>query len=117
MKNSQKEKRIIRHKRVRSNIIGTKERPRFSVYRSGKHIFVQLIDDTSKKTIIGFSDATLPNAKKMTKSDRSLATGKFLAEKAIAQKITKVVFDRGGYRYQGRVQKVAEGAREGGLVF
>jgi large subunit ribosomal protein L18 len=117
MKTSQKTKRITRHKRVRSRIMGTMERPRFSVYRSDKHIFVQLIDDVAKKTIVGFSDTVLEKAKKMTKSDRSFATGKLLAEKAAAHKITKVVFDRGGYRYQGRIQKVAEGAREGGLSF
>lgn len=106
----------MRHRRVRSVIRGSKQRPRLAVYRSDKHVFVQLIDDVSGKTIIGFSDISV-KGKKMTKSDRSFSAGKLMAEKAIAQKIKKVVFDRGGYRYQGRVQKVAEGAREGGLEF
>lgn len=117
MKSSQKIQRLRRHRRVRSHIIGTLERPRFSVYRSDKHVFVQLIDDTAKKTIIGFSDIVFEKTKKMNKSERAFAVGKLLAEKAFARKITKVVFDRGGHRYQGRVQKVAEGAREGGLIF
>src|SRR3989344_1336771 len=116
MKGTHSSKRIVRHRRVRSVIRGSKQRPRLAGYRSGKHVFVQLIDDVSGKTMIGFSDATA-KGKKMTKSERSFATGKLMAEKAIALKIKKVVFDRGGYRYQGRVQKVAEGAREGGLEF
>lgn len=117
MKSSSKSQRIVRHRRVRSVVRGSKERPRLSIYRSDKHIFAQLIDDNANKTIIGLSDTVVGASKKMTKSDRSFALGKLLAEKAISQKFKKVVFDRGGYRYQGRVQKIAEGARSGGLEF
>lgn len=113
---TQKEKRIKRHRRVRAQIRGTKNCPRLSVYRSGKHVFLQLIDDDAQKTIVGFSDKEV-SAKKMDKSQRAFASGKLIAEKAKENKIKKIVFDRGGYRYHGRIQKVAEGAREGGLEF
>ena len=116
MKN-QKHKRIIRHKRVRAKIIGSKERPRLSVYRSNKHVFLQLIDDEKKKTLLSISDKAPKNKKKATKSELSYEAGKSLAKKAIEAGIKKIVFDRGGYIYKGRVQKVAEGAREGGLKF
>lgn len=114
---SKKTKRIIRHKRVRSIIRGTNSRPRLSVFRSSKHVFVQLVDDDAKKTIIGISDTEASKSKKMTKSDRAFAIGKLIAQKAGEQKIKKVIFDRGGYQYHGRIQKVAEGARDGGLEF
>src|SRR3989344_6704677 len=104
-------KRMLRHYRVRAKIKGTAERPRLSVYRSNKHVVLQLIDDNARKTIISVSTMN-KGEKKMTKSERSLAAGKRLAEKAKEHKITKIVFDRGGYRYHGRVQKIAEGVRE-----
>ena len=116
MKN-QKLKRIIRHKRVRSKILGTPERPRLSVYRSQKHVFLQLIDDKKGKTLFSVSDKSLKAKNKTTKSELSHEAGKVLAKKAIESGIKKIVFDRGGYIYKGRVKKIAEGAREGGLNF
>ncbi len=109
-------KRIIRHRRVRSTIRGTGSRPRLSVYRSNKNVVLQLIDDDAGKTLIATSTQT-KGSKKVTKSDRAFDAGKRLATKAKEQGITKVVFDRGGFRYHGRIARVAEGAREGGLNF
>ncbi len=117
IKKSTKSIRAIRHKRVRAKIFGTALCPRFSVYRSNKHIFLQLIDDEKGKTLISISDTSLTSKKKMTKSDEAMEAGKALAKKAIAAGIKKIVFDRGGYVYKGRIQKIAEGAREGGLTF
>ncbi|MBI5787188.1 MAG: 50S ribosomal protein L18 [Candidatus Niyogibacteria bacterium] len=112
------QKRIRRHKRVRALVSGTKEKPRFSVYRSNKHIFAQIIDDENGKTIVGVSDRALKSGKKAgTKTERAKSLGLELAEKARGAKVKKVVFDRGGYRYHGRVKAVAEGGREGGLEF
>ena len=112
-----KSKRIVSHRRVRSKVVGSSERPRLSVYRSGKHVFLQLIDDEKGKTLFSASDKSLRGKKKITKSELSFETAKALAKKAIESGIKKIVFDRGGYIYKGRVQKIAEGAREGGLNF
>ena len=110
-----KQKQIRRHAKVRSQINGTAERPRFSVFRSNKGMFLQLIDDLSGKTLVSVSNK---DAKKTgTKTELSFALGKLIAEKAKAEKITTVVFDRSSYKYHGRVKAVADGAREGGLVF
>lgn len=98
-------KRIQRHKRVRSKIFGTKKCPRLSVFRSNKYVFLQIIDDSAKKTLIGIRSSSPKYA------------GKKIASLAKEKKIKKVVFDRGGYLYKGRVKEVAEGAREGGLQF
>ncbi len=97
--------------------MGTSSRPRLSVYRSLKHVFLQLIDDEKGKTLLSVSDKSLKSKKKMTKSESANEAGKVLAKKAIDSGIKKIVFDRGGYIYKGRVQKIAEGAREGGLNF
>ncbi|MCX6731581.1 MAG: 50S ribosomal protein L18 [Candidatus Parcubacteria bacterium] len=112
----------IRHRRVRAKVRGTKDKPRLSVFRSNKHIFLQLIDDNSKKTLISASDfqpkAGPPRAEKKlkkTKTEIAREVGKLLAESAKAKRIKNVVFDRGGYKYHGRVKAAAEGAREGGL--
>lgn len=110
-------KREIRHKRVRAKIVGTASQPRLSVYRSNKHLFLQLIDDEKGKTILGVSDKHIKTKKGRRKSDFAYETGKLVAKLAKEKKITKAVFDRGGYKYQGRIKRVAEGAREGGLVF
>lgn len=107
--------RFIRHKRVRARAIGTKQRPRLSVFRSNKHIFLQLIDDRAGKTLVSAAD--LKSKKKLTKTELAKSAGKKLAETAKEKKIKKVVFDRGGYKYHGRVKAAAEGAREGGLNF
>ncbi len=103
------------HKRIRAKISGTKEQPRLSVFRSNKHIFLQLIDDNSGKTLVSAND--LKTKKKATKTEIAKEVGKELAKLAKAKKIKKVVFDRGGYKYHGRVKASAEGAREGGLNF
>jgi len=107
--------RLIRHKRIRAKAMGTKEKPRLSVFRSNKHIFLQLIDDKAGKTLVSASDEK--NKKKSTKTELAKEAGKKLAEAAKEKKIKKVVFDRGGYKYHGRVKAAAEGAREGGLQF
>jgi large subunit ribosomal protein L18 len=107
-----------RHLRVRRKVAGTAERPRLVVFRSLKHIYAQLVNDDLGVTLLGVSDASEGVAVDGGgKVARGKAAGKLLAEKAKAAGITKVVFDRAGYRYHGRVQAVAEGAREGGLEF
>lgn len=110
-----------RHKRSRRKIHGTIERPRVAVFRSLSHIYAQVIDDTNNKSLFAVSDLT-PEVREMLKSDtkktaRSAIVGKLLAEKALAKGITKVVFDRGGYQYHGRVKALAEAARKAGLEF
>ncbi|HEC21111.1 MAG TPA: 50S ribosomal protein L18 [Candidatus Peregrinibacteria bacterium] len=107
--------RISRHKRVRSKIFGVAERPRLNVYRSLKNIFAQLVDDTQGVTIVAAND--LKEKGKMNKKERAHVVGKALAEKAKEKGISKCLFDRGGYKYHGRVKSLAEGAREGGLEF
>ena len=111
------EKRYRRHKRVRAKIFGTKEVPRLSVFRSAKHIYGQLINDEKGQTLISASDLELRRKKGKTKVEKAREVGKLIAKKALAKKIEKVVFDRGGYAYHGRVKALAEGAREGGLKF
>jgi large subunit ribosomal protein L18 len=113
MKHTQ-DKQIRRHRRVRAKVKGITMRPRLSVSRSSKHIFAQIIDDMKQKTIVGLSDAKV---KGKTKSERAFELGKAVAAKAKENKVTAVVFDRGGFRYQGRIERVAAGAREGGLIF
>lgn len=109
-----KELRIKRHKKVRKNIAGTKNCPRLSVFRSGKHIYAQIIDDTRDQTLVAESDLKI---KKNKKAEKAYIIGKKLAEKAAKIKIKTVVFDRGGFLYHGRVAQLARGAREGGLKF
>jgi large subunit ribosomal protein L18 len=115
---SRQQLRYRRHLRVRRKVAGTAERPRLVVYRSLKHIYAQLVNDELGVTVLGVSDASegvqVDGAGKV---GRAKGTGKLLAEKAKAAGIAKVVFDRAGYRYHGRVQAVADGAREGGLEF
>lgn len=108
-----KQSRMKKHIKVRKNIMGTKERPRLSVYRSSQHIYAQIIDDGQSKTLASASDVK----EKGTKLQKAYNVGKSLAEKALKSKIKQVVFDRGGFLYQGRVAEVAKGAREGGLKF
>lgn len=110
-------KRYIRHKRVRAKINGTKECPRLSVFRSSQHIYAQLIDDVKGKTLVSFSDEKIKDSKKMDKTQVAKEVGISLAKKALKEKIEKIVFDRGGYKYHGRIKALAEGAREGGLKF
>ncbi len=110
--------RLRRHKRVRKLISGTAERPRLNVFRSLKHIYAQIIDDTKGITLV--SASTLDKELKENyggNKDAARAVGKLVAQRAIDAGIKSVVFDRGGYIYHGRVQELAEGAREGGLEF
>lgn len=111
--------RAKRKKRVRAKIRGTSVCPRLSVFRSNKSIYTQIIDDERGETLTAVSEKELGNnpSKKETKIVRARKVGQILAQKAKDRKIKTVVFDRGGYRYQGRVKSLAEGAREGGLVF
>lgn len=100
---------------VRKKVVGTKDCPRLAVFRSGKYIYAQVIDDGTGKTLAFESDLKLKE--KGTKIDRAFQVGKKIAEKALKTGIKKIVFDRGGFLYHGRVAKLAEGAREGGLNF
>jgi len=110
------EKRYRRHQRIRSRIKGTEKCPRLSVFRSNKYIYAQLINDFDGKTLVSVSDVKISKSK-LNKTEKAKEIGSLLAKKAIAQKIKKIIFDRGGYKYHGRIQAVAEGAREGGLKF
>ncbi len=107
------EKRIKRHRKIRAKIKGDLSVPRLCVFRSNNHIYAQLINDEQKKTIISISDEGL----KGKKQEIAKQVGINLAEKAKENKIEKVVFDRGGYKYHGRVKALAEGVREGGIKF
>jgi large subunit ribosomal protein L18 len=107
------ERRRRRHVRVRNNLAGTSERPRLVVFRSLKHITAQLVDDTGRRTLLTVSDRGIEG----NKSKRAAEVGKLVATKAKETGVSKVVFDRAGYRYHGRVKALADGAREGGLEF
>ena len=113
---SRNDERIRRHVRVRRKISGTPECPRLNVFRSNAHIHVQIIDDVNGKTLVSASsvDLKLENGGNM---EAAKTVGKTIAERALEKNITNVVFDRGGYIYTGRVQAVAEAAREAGLKF
>lgn len=119
MKNQKREQRIRRKRRVRSRVRGTATRPRLSIFRSNRHIFAQLIDDTAAHTIVSVSDKDLPKIKKGKRSRVVLAekAGALIAKKAMEKKIEMVVFDRGRYRYHGIVKSFAQGARKEGLKF
>jgi large subunit ribosomal protein L18 len=115
MKFSKEGRRRRIHHRIRKKVKGTAERPRLSVYRSNKAIYVQLIDDVNGNTLVAASSMDPSVPKDVNKSEQSKAVGKLLAEKAKGENIRTVVFDRSGYLYHGRVKSLAEGAREGGL--
>jgi large subunit ribosomal protein L18 len=105
-------------RRVRKKVFGTSESPRLSVFRSNTHIYGQLIDDEKGVTLAAFSSKSSEiEALKGTKSEKAYQVGKVLGERATANGISSVVFDRNGYLYHGRVKNLAEGAREGGLKF
>lgn len=110
-------KRERRKKRVRAKIFGTKERPRLSVFRSNKHIYCQLIDDEKGHTLLSASDLELKEISEKNRLKIAFEVGKLIAKKALEKNIQKVVFDRGPYKYHGRVKALAEGARAGGLKF
>jgi large subunit ribosomal protein L18 len=117
---SRSEARVKRHTRVRKNITGTPERPRLNVFRSVAEIYVQVIDDEAGSTLASASTIDRELRGRLTgmkKSEQARLVGKAVAERAKAKGVTQVIFDRGGYRYIGRVKALADGAREGGLVF
>ena len=111
---TREQQRFRRHLRVRKKVKGTSERPRLVVFRSLKHITAQIVDDVSGRTLLTVGSTDLLTGKK---TDKSTEVGKRIAARAKDAGITKVVFDRAGYKYHGRVKAVADGAREGGLEF
>ena len=110
------QRRLRRRRRVRARVTGTAERPRLSVYRSNRGVFAQLIDDQAGKTLasVNWTEAEL---RKLSPTEQAKRAGELLAERAKKAGVEACVFDRGGYRYHGRVRALAEGAREGGLSF
>ena len=111
-----RQRRLKRRRRVRARVKGTADRPRLSVYRSNRGIFAQLIDDESGRTLasVNWTESDLRSLKPMEQATKA---GSLLAERAKAAGVEAAVFDRGGYQYHGRVKALAEGAREGGLIF
>lgn len=120
MKRTARERRITRHKRIRRKVFGSPDRPRLCVYRSVHHIHAQIIDDVAGHTLVSAS-TTEPTLRKELKStgnkEAAAAVGRLVAQRAREKGITQVVFDRGGFLYQGRIAAVADAAREGGLKF
>ncbi|MCS7207740.1 MAG: 50S ribosomal protein L18 [Dehalococcoidia bacterium] len=118
--NTPRLRRIRRHLRIRKKVQGTPARPRLAVFRSNKHIYAQIIDDTRGHTLVSASDMdreVRSQGAGKRKTERAALVGRLLAQRATAAGIQKVVFDRGGFRYQGRVKALADAAREGGLQF
>ena len=114
------EGRARRHKRVRKKVVGTAQRPRLSVFRSLKHIYVQLVDDGSSETMLSISTLSKDFREKIKFGGNvaaAKAVGKMLGEIALSNNITSVVFDKGGYLYHGRIKVLADAAREAGLKF
>jgi large subunit ribosomal protein L18 len=111
---TREQQRHRRHLRVRKKVSGSSERPRLVIFRSLKHISAQIVDDVSGRTLLTVSSTGLEAGKK---TEKSVEVGKLIAERAKSAGITKVVFDRAGYKYHGRVKAVADGARKGGLEF
>jgi large subunit ribosomal protein L18 len=119
-KKTRKKRRDIRHKRIRSKLRGTSNIPRLSVFKSSKHIYVEIIDDNKESTLIAASTLTpkikeILNEEKRRKVDNAKLVGKYIGEMALSMGIKKVCFDRGGYLYHGRVKALAEGLREAGI--
>lgn len=109
-----KGKRVRRHQAIRKNLSGTSDRPRLSVFKSSQHIYAQIINDQENKTLIAESDLKITSGSKLEKAKK---VGENLAKKASKKAIKKVVFDRGGFKFHGRMAALAEGARAGGLEF
>ena len=117
---SRSERRQRKHERVRKRVSGAQVRPRLNVFRSSKHIYAQIIDDDLGQTMVAASSLSKElkgQFKSGANKAAAKAVGKLIAQKAIQKNISKVVFDRGGYLYHGRIKELAEGAREGGLKF
>ncbi len=120
MKLTRKESKVRRHRRIRGKVDGTSERPRLAVFRSNQHIYAQVIDDTQQHTIVAASTVEPDLKTKLSNGgncDASTEVGKLVAQRALEKGISKVVFDRGGNLYHGRVKALAEAAREAGLDF
>jgi len=113
---TKRQARLRRRRRVRARVTGTAERPRLSVYRSNRGVFAQLIDDAKGNTVAAVN-WTEPELRKLSAAEQAKRAGELLAERGKAAGVETCVFDRGGYQYHGRVRALAEGAREGGLVF
>ena len=113
---SRRESRARRHDRVRERVRGSADRPRLAVFRSLSHIYAQLIDDDGRRTLAAASSADAKDAKG-SKTERAKSVGSMLGERAKAKGISQAVFDRGGYRYHGRVKALGDGARSAGLKF
>lgn len=114
-----RQQREKRHKRVRSRVKGLPARPRLSVFRSAKYIYTQVIDDVKGQTLAQFNDSllTAKTSRKIPKSEKAKMVGRALGEALLKKEIKTVVFDRGGYKYHGRVKALAEGLREAGVKF
>lgn len=116
-KASRNQLRKRRHLRVRTKIEGTSERPRLNVFRSLNHIYAQLVNDEQGETLVAASSLELEGNGDLTKAQAAEKVGELIAERAVDQGVKKIIFDRGGYRYHGRVKALAEAARKGGLEF
>lgn len=114
---SKNHKRLKRKVRIRKKLSGTSERPRMCIFRSSKHIYAQVIDDTSGKTIVSASTVEKDFAGSGDKKERANAVGKLVAARALEKGIKSIVFDRNGYIYHGRIKSLSDGAREAGLEF
>ncbi len=116
-------RRVLRHKKITKKISGSDKVPRLVIFRSNKHIYAQLVDDSKGLTLVASSDLTSTKPKgskseaKLSKIEKSYEAGFNLAKRALAKKIKSVVFDRSGYKYHGRIKALAEGASKGGLTF
>lgn len=106
--------RLQKHKKIRKKVSGTESRPRVVVFKSDQHIYAQLINDEAQKTLVASSDLKVKDG---TKTEKAMKVGEELAKKIIKKNITQVVFDRGGFRYHGRIAALAQGLRKGGLQF
>jgi len=113
---TKRQSRLRRRRRVRARVSGSAERPRLSVYRSNRGVFAQLVDDRAGHTLVAVN-WTEPELRELSASEQTRRAGQLIAERAKAAGVRSCVFDRGGYRYHGRVKALAEGAREGGLEF
>lgn len=115
MKKTKPQRRLARHQRVRAKIKGTPERPRVSIFKSNRYISAQIIDDQSGKTLL--SNSLKEKIKAKSKTEKATKIGEMLAEKIKAAGINEIVFDRGGFKYHGRVKALADGLRKGGIKF
>ncbi len=111
------QRRVKRKRKIRAKISGTSQEPRLSVFKSNLHIYAQIIDDKSGKTLVAASDLEIKKSAKSKKRQIAFIVGKKIAEKAKAKNIKKVIFDRGGFKFHGRIKTLAEGARKAGLIF